>query len=116
DEFFGLAKHGVFGMHPTLLPKHRGRAAIPWAILSGLAKTGVTLFEIVDGTADSGSIVGQVEVPLAPDETATTLYARITEAHVDLIRVVVPRLLDGSAPRVEQDTRRASAGPTPTPA
>ncbi|MGZ6729504.1 MAG: formyltransferase family protein, partial [Gaiellaceae bacterium] len=49
DGFIGLARHGVFGMHPTLLPRHRGRAAIPWAILCGLAKTGVTLFEIVDG-------------------------------------------------------------------
>src|SRR5204862_7541825 len=107
-------KHGVFGMHPTLLPKHRGRAAIPWAILSGLAKTGVTLFQIVDGTADSGAVVGQVEVPLAPDETATTLYARITEAHVDLVREVVPRLLAGSAPRTEQDRRRASAWPKRT--
>jgi len=29
DEFIGLARHGVFGMHPTLLPRHRGRAAIP---------------------------------------------------------------------------------------
>jgi methionyl-tRNA formyltransferase len=116
DEFIGLAKHGVFGMHPTLLPKHRGRAAIPWAILSGLAKTGVTLFEIVDGTADSGPIFGQVEVPLAPDETATTLYERITEAHVELVREVLPQLLDGSAHRVEQDTRRASAWPKRTPA
>src|SRR5213079_1739794 len=115
DEFIGLAKHGVLGMHPTLLPKHRGRAAIPWAILNGLAKTGVTLFEIVDGTADSGPIVGQVEVPLAPDETATTLYERITKAHVDLVREVVPQLLDGSAPRVEQDPRRASAWPKRTP-
>jgi methionyl-tRNA formyltransferase len=116
DEFIGLAKHSVLGMHPTLLPKHRGRAAIPWAILNGLAKTGVTLFEIVDGTADSGPIVGQVEVPLAPDETATTLYERITTAHVDLVREVVPQLLDGSAPRVEQDPRRASAWPKRTPA
>src|SRR5947208_1572255 len=116
DEFISLGKHGVFGMHPTLLPKHRGRAAIPWAILSGLAKTGVTLFEIVDGTADSGPIVGQVEVPLVPDETATTLYSRITEAHVDLVREVVPQLLEGCAPRIEQDTRRASAWPKRTPA
>ena len=37
-------------MHPTLLPRHRGRAPIPWAILTGLARTGVTLFEIVDAT------------------------------------------------------------------
>src|SRR2546421_6270750 len=116
DEFIGLGRHGVFGMHPTLLPRHRGRAAIPWAILSGLAVTGVTLFEIVDGTADSGPVVGQVEVPLSPDETATTLYEKITAAHVELVREIVPRLLDGSAPRVEQDTRRASAWPKRTPA
>src|ERR671937_541297 len=108
DEFLGLARLGVFGMHPTLLPKHRGRAAIPWAILSGLAATGVTMFEIVDGTADSGPIVGQVEIALVPDETATTLYERITDAHVELVRQLVPQLLDGSAPRIQQDARRAS--------
>jgi len=58
DPFVALAREGVFGMHPTLLPRHRGRAPIPWAILTGLARTGVTLFEIVDSTADSGAIVG----------------------------------------------------------
>jgi len=116
DEFIGLARHGVFGMHPTLLPKHRGRAAIPWAILSGLAKTGVTLFEIVDGTPDSGPIVGQVEVPVGRDETATSLYDRITEAHVEVVRRFVPRLLDGSAPRVPQDPRQASVWPKRAPA
>jgi methionyl-tRNA formyltransferase len=116
DEFIGIPRHGVFGMHPTLLPRHRGRAAIPWAILSGLAKTGVTLFEIADGTADSGPIVGQVEVPLARDETATTLYDKVTEAHVELVRQFVPQLLDGTAQRLSQDTRRASAWPKRTPA
>ncbi|MGB2875171.1 MAG: formyltransferase family protein [Gaiellaceae bacterium] len=116
DEFIGLPRHGVFGMHPTLLPKHRGRAAIPWAILNGLAKTGVTLFEITDGTADSGSIVGQEEVPIAADETATTLYAKITEAHLELVRRFMPQLLEGRAPRLPQDTRRASSWPKRMPA
>ena len=116
DEFVALPRQGVFGMHPTLLPKHRGRAAIPWAILSGLAKTGVTLFEIADGTADSGPIVGQVEMPIEPDETATTLYEKITAAHLELVRRFVPQLLDGSAPRIPQDTRRASVWPKRTPA
>jgi methionyl-tRNA formyltransferase len=116
DEFIGLPRHGVFGMHPTLLPRHRGRAAIPWAILSGLAKTGVTLFQIADGTADSGPIVGQVEVPIAPDETATTLYEKVTAAHLALVREYVPKLVDGSAERKPQDTRRASSWPKRTPA
>ena len=64
EPFIALAQEGVFGMHPTLLPRHRGRAPIPWAILCGLARTGVTLFEIVDSTADSGAIVGQVVVDI----------------------------------------------------
>ena len=116
DPFIALAREGVFGMHPTLLPRHRGRAPIPWAILSGLARTGVTLFEIVDATADSGSVVGQAEVAISPDETATTLFDRLADAHVALVREYVPQLLDRSAPRVRQDPRRASSWPKRVPA
>jgi methionyl-tRNA formyltransferase len=116
DPFIALAREGVFGMHPTLLPRHRGRAPIPWAILSGLARTGVTLFEIVDATADSGAIVGQVAVDIGPDETATTLFDRLGRAHVELVREYVPQLLAGTAPRVPQDPRRASSWAKRVPA
>src|SRR3990172_7725427 len=109
DPFIPLAREGVFGMHPTLLPRHRGRAPIPWAILSGLARTGVTLFEILDATADSGAIVGQLVVDIEPDETATTLFDRIAGAHVELIREYVPRLISRTAPRIPQDPTRASS-------
>ena len=109
DPFIALAREGVFGMHPTLLPRHRGRAPIPWAILSGLARTGVTLFEIVDATADSGTIVGQIVVDIAGDDTATTLFERLAEAHVALVRECVPLLVQRTAPRLEQDPRRASS-------
>ena len=116
DELIGVAPRGVFGMHPTLLPRHRGRAPIPWAILSGLARTGVTLFEIVDATADSGAIVGQQEVAIDAHETATSLFDKIARAHVDLIREYVPQLVAGTAPRLPQDPRRASHWPRRTPA
>src|SRR5918912_1648145 len=116
DELIALGPRGVFGMHPSLLPRHRGRAPIPWAILSGLARTGVTLFEIVDATADSGPIVGQVEVPVAPDETATTLFDKLARAPVDLVRDFVPRLLAGTVTKTPQDPSRASAWPKRTPA
>jgi methionyl-tRNA formyltransferase len=76
----------------------------------------VTLFEIADATADSGPIVGQVEVPVAPDETATTLFDRLAAAHVDLVRDHLPGLLAGTAPRLPQDPRRASAWQKRTPA
>lgn len=116
DPFIALASEGVFGMHPTLLPRHRGRAPIPWAILTGLARTGVTLFEIVDATPDSGSIVGQVTLDVAPDETATSLFARVADAHVELTRELLPQLLAGTAPRIPQDPSRASSWPGRTPA
>ena len=116
DPFIALAREGVFGMHPTLLPRHRGRAPIPWAILTGLARTGVTLFEILDASPDSGAIVGQVTLDIAPDETATTLFARIAEAHVALTRELVPQLVARTAPRIPQDPSRASSWPRRTPA
>jgi methionyl-tRNA formyltransferase len=116
EEFLALAPEGVFGMHPTLLPRHRGRAPIPWAILSGLAVTGVTLFEIVDSTADSGPLVGQVEVPIEPTDTAGSLYGRLAEAHADLIREYLPLLVEKRAPRSGQDPRRASSWWRRTPA
>ncbi len=116
EHFLALAREGVFAMHPTLLPRHRGRAAIPWAILSGLARTGVTLFEIVDETADSGAIVGQVVIDIEADETAETLFERMSQAHVELIREFVPQLLARSAPRSRQDPSRASTWPKRTPA
>jgi methionyl-tRNA formyltransferase len=116
EPFIALAREGVFGMHPTLLPRHRGRAPIPWAILTGLARTGVTLFEIVDATADSGAVVGQVTLDIAPDETATTLFERIAAAHVDLVREYVPRIVAGTAPRFAQDPTRASSWPKRVPA
>ena len=79
------ARRGVIGIHPTLLPEGRGRAAIPWAILKGLGETGVTMFALDEGV-DTGPILAQLRLPIAPDETASTLYRRVAEAHGSLIR------------------------------
>ena len=116
EDFIALAPGAVYGMHPTLLPRHRGRAPIPWTILSGLARTGATLFEIVDPTADSGPIVGQVVVPVAPDETATTLFDKLARAHVELVREFVSQRESGVVTKTPQDPSRASAWPKRTPA
>jgi methionyl-tRNA formyltransferase len=49
------------------------------------------------------------------DETATTLYAKVSDASVALIRSLVPALLDGTAPREIQDVKRASEWPKRRP-
>lgn len=113
-EVLAAPRQGVLGMHPTLLPQGRGRASIPLAILKGLSQTGVTLFKLDEGV-DTGSIVAQELVPVAADETATTLYERITAAHVSLMRSSWPKLVDGSVVLTPQDEANATVWPGRTP-
>lgn len=103
-------KRGCLGMHPTLLPKGRGRAAIPWAILKGLDKTGVTMFKLDEGV-DTGPIVAQEVLPLAPDETATTLYQRVADAHQTLMARAWPHLVADTVVLQEQDESQATEWP-----
>jgi methionyl-tRNA formyltransferase len=114
-EVLGAPRQGALGMHPTLLPEGRGRAAIPWAILKGLQVTGVTLFRLVP-EVDAGAIAARVEIPVGPDETATTLYQRVTEAHRALLREAFPSLAASTLQFRPQDDSRATYWPARTPA
>jgi methionyl-tRNA formyltransferase len=109
-EVLAAPRRGVLGMHPTLLPEGRGRAAIPWAILKGLAETGVTLFQLDEGV-DTGPVIAQERLPLAPDETATRLYERVAEAHRTLISRVWWDLAADRLRPVPQDESRATVWP-----
>ena len=75
---------GCIGMHPTLLPKGRGRAAIPWAIIKGLTRTGVSMFKLDEGV-DTGDIIGQGIIEINDKTTATELYELVDEMHIELI-------------------------------
>lgn len=103
-------KKGVLGMHPTLLPIGRGRAAIPWAILHGLEKTGVTMFKM-DAGVDTGPVVSQIEIPLSPITTATELYNKVDAAHVELIHKAIPVLLSNKLNLITQDESKATLWP-----
>jgi methionyl-tRNA formyltransferase len=113
--FLKAPHKGVIGAHPTLLPTGRGRAAIPWAILKGLDKTGVTFFKMDEGV-DTGEILDQFEIPVRSDEIATTLYNKVNEAHVELIRQIWPKLIGDRLIGVKQDESLASYWEGRTPA
>ena len=114
NEFISIAKYTCVGMHPTLLPKHRGRAPIPWAIIYGLRKTGVTMFHIKE-EADNGEIIGQVEIPIVFEDDAKSLYEKTLYGHIDLVKEYFPMLQEGNAPRIMQDESKASNWPKRTP-
>jgi methionyl-tRNA formyltransferase len=114
SEVLGIPRRGALGMHPTLLPAGRGRAAIPWAILHGLTETGVTLFKLEEGV-DTGPIAGQVRIPLTETTNASDLYSKVERAHADLMRMVVPNLVSDTVRWVSQDESQASYWPGRTP-
>ena len=106
-ELLETPNKGCIGMHPTLLPVGRGRAAVPWAILKGLDKTGVTAFKIDEGV-DTGPIIDQVEIPLLKDETATSLYKKVDKAHVVLMEQVWNSLKENNLSFTVQDNAKAT--------
>lgn len=104
---------GALGMHPSLLPVGRGRAAIPWAILKGLEQTGVTLFKLSQGV-DTGDIVAQQVIPIGPATDAGTLYRAVDQAHISLMKTAFPELAAGRLVARAQDDRLATYWPKRT--
>lgn len=107
-------RSGVLGMHPTLLPKGRGRASIPWAIIKGLDETGVTCFKLDEGV-DTGPILSQYKIPLTSSTNSTELYDSINNAHTNLMTSIIPQILNGSVSLLEQNNSEATEWTGRTP-
>lgn len=110
NEILKAPSYGCIGMHPTLLPKGRGRAAIPWAILKGLDKTGVTMFKLDEGV-DTGDIIAQGVIPLDDKITATELYQKVDDMHIQLIKENWNSLLNNQIQLMKQDNSIATEWP-----
>lgn len=107
EPLLSLAPLGVIGFHPALLPKNRGRHPIIWALALGLDKTGSTFF-FMDGGADSGDILSQVEISIEYSDNATTLYNKVTKSALKQIENFLPALIKNSYERVPQDHSKAT--------
>lgn len=68
------ARHGGIGYHPSLLPRHRGIAAVEWTIKEGDAIAGGTIYHLSD-RLDAGAIAAQDWVFVKKNETARELWS-----------------------------------------
>jgi methionyl-tRNA formyltransferase len=107
EQILKCAKIAALNMHGSLLPKYRGRAPVNWAILHGETKTGATL-HIMEAKPDAGDIVGQVAVSIGPDETATDVFGKVSQAAVSVIEKVLPSLILGNIPRKPNELQKGS--------
>jgi len=103
---------GVLAYHPSLLPRHRGRDAVRWAIHMKESITGGTLYWMDDG-ADTGNIEEQDWCHIHPNETPKELWLRaLAPMGANLFTKAVTRLATGASPRsIPQDKTLATFEP-----
>lgn len=93
-ELLNLPPRGCINVHGSLLPRWRGAAPVQAAILAGDAQTGITIM-LMDEGIDTGDILSQRALPIAADETAETLFAKLAPLGADLLVETLPAYLDG---------------------
>jgi methionyl-tRNA formyltransferase len=74
-EALAAAKLGGIGYHPSLLPRHRGMAAVEWTIKEGDPIAGGTVYHLAD-RMDAGAIAAQEWCFVRKGETARELWER----------------------------------------
>ncbi len=106
------ARLGGIGYHPSLLPRHRGIAAVEWTILEGDAIAGGSIYHLADGW-DAGAIAAQDWCFVVKGESARELWERaLAPMGIELLaRVVRHARQHGQLPAHAQDSRFATKAP-----
>src|SRR5208282_1229052 len=105
-----LPRLGNLNLHASLLPKYRGAAPLQWAIANGESVTGVTTMRI-DAGLDTGDILMQREIPIAPADTAETLAPKLAAVGADLMITTLHGLQTGKVYPYPQDHSEATLAP-----
>ena len=102
-------EHGSLCFHPSLLPRFRGGAAIPWQIILGERETGVTVFQ-PDAGVDTGPILVQRGgVEIGPEDNAATLYfQKLYPLGLEAMAEAVAAVAGGSPQYRTQDESQAT--------
>ncbi len=86
---------GFINVHPSLLPKYRGPSPMQAAIANGDEKTGVTIMKIDEGM-DTGPILAQTSIEIAPDETTSSLTTKVVNVGAPILIEALKGYMDGS--------------------
>jgi len=90
----GIPPRGCLNVHASLLPRYRGAAPIPAAILAGDKETGVTIM-LMDEGMDTGPILAQRSCPIERWDTAASLGRKLSLMGAELLLEVLPKWLEG---------------------
>ena len=102
-----IPRYGCINFHTSLLPKWRGASPIQNAILAGETETGVTIMKMDEGM-DTGDILTQVTVSIAPDDTNATVSAKLFSAGKELLLETISPFISGEISPQKQDSTQAT--------
>ncbi len=102
EEILAMPKYGCVNIHASLLPRYRGAGPIQWAVINGEKITGVTIMQMDKGL-DTGDMLLQMEVEIAPRETADTLHDKLAAAGARLIVEALAKIEAGDVTPVKQN-------------
>lgn len=108
-EVLAVPRYGCINVHASLLPRYRGASPIQQVILDGETETGVTTMMMDEGL-DTGDILLQKVIPIAPDETGGSLFDKLSEAGGPLLIETLRRLEAGTLIRTPQSGETCYAG------
>lgn len=110
DWMIALPRLGCINLHASLLPKYRGAAPIPWAIVRGERTTGVTTMRI-DAGLDTGDTLLRRETEINDGDTTESLGERLSAIGAELMVETLRRLERGDVVPQPQDAAQATFAP-----
>jgi methionyl-tRNA formyltransferase len=105
-----IPAHGCINVHASLLPKYRGAAPINWAVARGETATGVTIMKM-DVGMDTGPMLLAREIPIAFEDTAQTMYEKLSRLGAEALSEALSRLHEGTLSETPQDDALATYAP-----
>jgi methionyl-tRNA formyltransferase len=109
-----VAPLGAVNLHPSLLPKYRGRAPINWALLHGENRLGLTA-HFVDEGMDTGDLIAQLEYTVTDDQDVGDCLRILYPLYGQLTREVLSYFRARRVPRKPQNHREATEYPRRRP-
>ena len=107
-EILEIPRLGTIGVHPSLLPKHRGATPIQTAILNGDEIAGTTIF-LIDEKMDHGAIIANSEFRIQNLEwNYETLMKKLAELSADLLIEILPNIEEKIKNAMPQDESKAT--------
>ncbi len=87
-------KYGAINLHPSLLPKYRGRAPLNWAIINGENVVGLTA-HFIDKGMDTGDVIKQILLPIEDSDYIGDVLNKLYPIYTRITSEIIGSLISG---------------------